>query len=221
MGAGPGPDRLGAHQGQPAAAGQVCAFSPDTAKLLRRYVDLERAAIDPGGRRLDDYLQLAGRGEVALETVPLFLSQRGTAWSVSSFRAHFWKPACAAAGLDVDIHQARHWYVTQAITEVHERGRRGQLTVERGLAELVAYMKWRSGEAVLQAYNHVYDAAHHAQIQDAIFQRLRAVAPPGPPAGTQPTSVAPLAEPEVEGRHTLYDFLVGASGYPDAFLPTE
>ena len=49
-------------------------FSPDTAKLLRRYGDTARAARDPQGRTFHDYLALA-RGdlgvEVPLHTVPV------------------------------------------------------------------------------------------------------------------------------------------------------
>lgn len=181
-------------------------FSPDTAKLLRRYGDTLRATVDPHHRSFHDYLALARGGQAALDTVPLFLSRRGTPWSVASFRAHYWKPACAAAGLDVDIHQARHWYVTQAMAEVEARARRGEITVERGTAELVEYMQWRSGEAVLAAYNHATDAAGHARTQDRLFQRLREAPPPSPP-----TPAAGAAA----GAQALYDFLIGTGGIPD------
>jgi integrase len=179
-------------------------FSPDTAKLLRRYGDTTRAARDPQGRTFHDYLALARDDQSALDAVPLFLSRRGTPWSVASFRAHYWKPACAAAGLDVDIHQARHWYVTQAMAEVEERSRRGELTTERGAAELVEYMQWRSGAAVLAAYNHATDATNHARTQDRLFRRLR----------ESPAPAAPAPAP-APGAQALYDFLIGTGGIPD------
>jgi hypothetical protein len=116
-------------------------FSEQTVKLLKKYFDLERKAVDVHYYTLDDYLRLAERHEIDLDAVPLFLSQRGTPWTVASFRAHYWKKACAAAKLDADIHQCRHWYVTQSLIEIHEQARKGELTVERGKEELIAYMR--------------------------------------------------------------------------------
>jgi hypothetical protein len=116
-------------------------FSEQTVKLLKKYFDLERKAVDVHHYTLDDYLRLAERHEIDLDAVPLFLSQRGTPWTVASFRAHYWKKACAAAKLDADIHQCRHWYVTQSLIEIHEQARKGELTVERGKEELIAYMR--------------------------------------------------------------------------------
>lgn len=84
-------------------------FSEQTIKLLRKYVDTERAAVDAQHITLDEYLRLAEQKEINLDTVPLFLSQRGTPWTVASFRANYWKQACAAAKIDADPHQARHW----------------------------------------------------------------------------------------------------------------
>lgn len=114
---------------------------------------MERKALDRHHYALDDYLRLAEQREIDLDTVPLFLSQRGTPWTVASFRAHYWKQACAAAKLDADIHQCRHWYVTQSLIEIHEQARKGEITVERGKEELIAYMHWRTGEKTLDAYS--------------------------------------------------------------------
>ena len=84
----------------------VC-FSEDTVKLLQRYVNTERVAVDARHWKLGDYLTHAEQCEVDLDEIPLFLSKRGTPWSVASFRTHYWKKACAAAKIDVDPHQAR------------------------------------------------------------------------------------------------------------------
>src|SRR5947209_18130085 len=96
--------------------------------------------LDPCHATLATYRRLAAQGAVDLFVVPIFLGSRGGQWSAASFRAHYWRPACAHAGLDVDIHQARHWYVTQAIGQVHEEARLGLKTVEQGLKDLVEYM---------------------------------------------------------------------------------
>src|SRR6266566_5276170 len=148
-------------------------FSEQTVKLLQKYFDMERKAVDVHHYTLDDYLSLAERHEIDLDAVPLFLSQRGTPWTVASFRAHYWKKACAAAKLDADIHQCRHWYVTQSLIEIHEQARKGKITVERGKEELIAHMHWRAGEKTLNAYNHCFQPVNHASVQNNVFKKLR------------------------------------------------
>src|SRR5260370_21051131 len=61
-------------------------FSNDTAKLLRRYFDEERRRYDPEERTLADYVQLAQDHQIDTNTVPLFLSTRGTPLSTKTFR---------------------------------------------------------------------------------------------------------------------------------------
>ncbi len=90
-------------------------FSEQTVKLLTRYVNTERATIDANHYKLDDYVRLAERHQIDLDSIPLFLSKHGTPWTVASFRANYWKKACAAAKIDVDIHQARHWTVNHFV----------------------------------------------------------------------------------------------------------
>lgn len=148
-------------------------FSEQTVKLLKKYFDMERKTVDAHHYTLDDYLRLAEQHMIDLDTIPLFLSQRGTPWTVASFRAHYWKKACAAANIDADPHQARHWYVTQALIQIHEQARKGKITVERGKEELIAYMHWRMGEKTLKAYNHFFQPAHHATVQNRVFKKLR------------------------------------------------
>lgn len=43
--------------------------------------------------------------------------------------------------------------------------------VERRKEEMVRYMAWRSPDT-LKAYEHYFQAIHHAQMQDALHQRL-------------------------------------------------
>lgn len=146
-------------------------FSNDTGKLLRRYFDEERRKLDPHGYRLADYAELSKRRQVDVNDIPLFLSARGTALSAKTFRENFWNPACQMAQVDVDIHQCRHWYVTAAVRHIYETAKvEGE--VKRRLRELIEYMKWRQGWQTIECYEHYFDAARHAEIQDAIHQKL-------------------------------------------------
>jgi site-specific recombinase XerD len=93
-------------------------FSAATAKLLRRYFDTDRRRFDPHGWDLDQYLVRFGKRASELSTVPLFLSSRRTQIMPKAFRERYWNPACQAAGIEVDIHQARHWCVTMAVRHI-------------------------------------------------------------------------------------------------------
>jgi integrase len=95
-------------------------FSSDTATLLRRYFDSERQSHDRRAWSLADYLHACDDKLINAMEVPLFLSARGTPLSARSYRETYWTPACRAAGLDADPHQARHWYVTIAVRTIHE-----------------------------------------------------------------------------------------------------
>lgn len=199
-------------------------FSQQTVRLLKKYFDTERKAIDPQHYTLDEYIRQAARGGIDLEAVPLFLSKRGSPWTVNSFRTHYWKKACEAAKIDTDPHQARHWYVNQALTVIHENVRKGETTVEQGLEELIAYMHWRAGEKTLKAYNHYFQPAHHAAVQDSVFKKLRRSSRQQPrahmPITKQPevkgNQRAHLPEAELQPKSTaLYQFLIGTGGYTD------
>lgn len=146
-------------------------FSNDTAKLLRRYFDEERIKYDPDRRTLNEYVQLAKQSHINADAVPLFLSIRGTALSAKSFRENFWNPACQAAHIDVDIHQCRHWYVTMAVRQIHETAQ-AEGEVKRRLRELIEYIKWKQGWQTMEVYEHYFDAARHAEIQDSVHQSM-------------------------------------------------
>ena len=146
-------------------------FSNDTAKLLRRYFDEERRRYDPEERTLADYVLLAQGHQIDTNTVPLFLSTRGTPLSAKTFRENFWHPACIAAGIDADIHQSRHWYVTAAVRQIYETAQT-EGEVKRRLRELIEYINWKQGWQTMEAYEHYFDATCHADIQDSIHQRM-------------------------------------------------
>jgi hypothetical protein len=181
-------------------------FSSDTAKLLRRYVDTERRALDPHRLTCTELLRAHPRPPVEVLGAPLFLTARRTALTAKTYREHAWRPACAAAGLDADVHQARHWYVTMAVRQIHETATTDG-AVQRRLRELIEYMKWRRGAQTLEAYEHYFDAVRHADIQDRVHARLdealrtalaaHAQGPSVTPAGAAAVTLEPaLEEPE-------------------------
>jgi integrase len=146
-------------------------FSNDTGKLLRRYFDEERRKSDLNGCTLADYVELSKRHQIDLSTVPLFLSGRGTPLCAKTFRENFWNPACRMAQVDVDIHQCRHWYVTAAVRHIYETAK-AEGEVKRRLRELIEYMKWRRGWQTIECYEHYFDVTRHAEIQNAVHQKL-------------------------------------------------
>ena len=148
-------------------------FSAATAKLLRRCFDTERRRLDENHYPLDEYLSRAREHSVNLDHVPLFLSRRRRQLTAKAFREGCWDPACQAAGIDADVHQTRHWYVTQVMRGIYETSQ-GQPEVDRRLCELIEYMGWRSGWQTIEAYQHYFDPQRHAEMQDRLHQRLDA-----------------------------------------------
>ncbi len=146
-------------------------FSAATAKLLRRYCDTERRGLDLHHYALDDYLQAARSDGLDLYQAPLFLSRHKTPLTPKTFRDYYWNPACHAAGIEADVHQARHWYVTQIVRSIYETAR-SEAETQRRLRELIEYMGWKSGWETLEAYQHYFDPQRHAEIQDQLHQRL-------------------------------------------------
>jgi integrase len=146
-------------------------FSAATAKLLRRYCDTERRQLDFHHYALDDYLQAARSEKLDLYEAPLFLSRHKTPLTPKTFRDYYWNPACQSAGIEADVHQARHWYVTQIVRSIYETVH-SEADVQRRLRELIEYMGWKSGWETLEAYQHYFDPQRHAEIQDQLHQRL-------------------------------------------------
>jgi integrase len=149
---------------------KTLSFHEDTVVLLRHYFDEERVHFDPHSYSLDLYLELAARKQVDLQTIPLFLTTQGTSLTPKEFREHYWNPACAHAGIEADVHQARHWLVTRSVRDIYETSKdKGE--IERRLRGLVEYMKWRS-EETLAAYQHYFDEQLDADTRDAFHQRM-------------------------------------------------
>jgi integrase len=138
---------------------KVIRFSMETAKLLHCYVNEERARFDPHHRTL---AQLS-------DHEPLFLSARRKPYGYDAFIPH-WERLCRTIGIDLNVHGLRHWHVCQMMRLIHEIAETpGE--VERRKEEMVRYMAWRSPDT-LKAYEHYFQAIHHAQMQDVLHQQL-------------------------------------------------
>lgn len=149
---------------------KTLSFHEDTVVLLRRYFDEERVRFDPHSYSLDLYLELAARKLVDLQTIPLFLSSQGTQLTSKEYREHYWNPACRAAGIEADVHQARHWLVTRSVRDIYETAKSKE-EIERRLRGLVEYMKWKS-EETLAAYEHYFDEQRNADTREQFHQRM-------------------------------------------------
>jgi len=150
---------------------KIIRFTSETAKLLRYYVDTERRDLDSSKRTVEQYLKLLRNNLKELLTAPLFLSQRRSQLSDKTFRDRYWNPACQAAGLEINVHQARHWYVTQMVRYIYENAKDAG-DVERGLHSLIVYMKWKSGQETLKAYDHYFEIERHTEIQGALHAQM-------------------------------------------------
>lgn len=132
---------------------KTLAFSTETANLLRRYFNTERAEVERGPfRTLGEIQKAVRKGQLDPKTAPLFLSRSGKAYSPNSFRDDCWRPAMKAAGIKCQPHQARHWFVTAALQHIDETSK-NEAERARRRNELVKYMKWKSQE-MLTVYDH-------------------------------------------------------------------
>jgi site-specific recombinase XerD len=132
-------------------------ISHGLANLYRRYFDHAergRLACDPHHHSMHDLQKVFKEDPNRLSSIPLFLTERGTPMSSNLFRDYYWRPALRASGIHAHPHQARHWFVTNALRSI-ETIASGEQDQRRRKEELIRYMKWRSGEKMLHAYEHV------------------------------------------------------------------
>jgi integrase len=149
---------------------KVLSFHEETVVLLKRYFDQERIRFDPKGHDLAAYLELATWERLDLSTIPLFLTIQGTQFTPKAYREHYWNPACQQAGIEADVHQARHWLVTGAVRDIYETAK-SEVEIKRRLRGLVEYMKWRSPET-LSVYEHYFEQSLDRETRDLFLNRL-------------------------------------------------
>lgn len=132
-------------------------ISHGLANLYRRYFDDPqngRLGCDPHHLSMNDLQKISSEDPNHLCTVALFITERGTPMTSNLFRDYYWRPALRASGIHTHPHQARHWFVTNALRNI-EATAAGEQDQRRRKEELIRYMKWRSGEKMLRAYEHV------------------------------------------------------------------
>ena len=149
---------------------KVISFHEETVVLLKRYFDQERIRFDPHSYDLATYLDLAKRKLLDLSTIPVFLTLQGTQLTPKAYREHYWNPACQAAGIEADVHQARHWLVTGAVRDIYETAK-NEAEIKRRLRGLVEYMKWRSPET-LSVYEHYFEQSLDRETHDRFLDGL-------------------------------------------------
>lgn len=204
---------------------KVISFHEETVVLLKRYFDQERIRFDPHGYDLATYLDLAKRKYLDLSTIPLFLTLQATPLTPKVYREHYWNPACRAAGIEADVHQARHWLVTGAVRDIYETGK-SEAEIKRRLRGLVEYMKWRSPET-LSVYEHYFEQSldretHdrfldglHAQVQNCLKERERRKRKSPGPAPSKQEGILHAQLPLQERNHMQepdLSFIYGLAG---------
>lgn len=150
-------------------------ISNPTAKLYRRYFDDDRhgrAAVDLQRLRVSALTALYRANPQSLESVPMFLTEQGAPLTAKLFREQYWKPALKAAGIDADPHQARHWFVTNALRNI-DRTSKDDASRARRRQELIRYMAWNSGERTLRSYDHVQREVDFHSRLEIIHKEMR------------------------------------------------
>jgi integrase len=134
-------------------------LSNDTITLFHRYMNGERKQNDKRGLTFNDLPDEA----------PIFITLLGAPYNYNAWYFH-WCRGCAAASIKMNPHKARHWYVTQALREIYETTQQ-EGEIQRRINQLVEYIKWKNKETI-QVYEHYFDAKHHREIQDRLFQKM-------------------------------------------------
>ncbi|MFB6367306.1 tyrosine-type recombinase/integrase [Paenibacillus elgii] len=137
-------------------------ISPETLKLLIKYVNKERRLYSSTQTKFNDLP----------DEEPLFLSSRGTTYTYTAFYWN-WSRIMKNAGIKLNPHKARHWFVTSMLRGIYETSdTAGQ--IEDKKKQLIEYMKWRDPET-LAIYEHYYDEQKfrelHEQLQENYLKR--------------------------------------------------
>lgn len=137
-------------------------ISPETLKLLIKYVNSERRHFASTQVKFNDLPDVE----------PLFLSTRGTPYTYSAFYSN-WSTITKNAGIKLNPHKARHWFVTSMLRGIYEQSETAA-QIEDKKKQLIEYMKWRDPET-LSVYEHYYDEQKfrdlHEKLQESYMQR--------------------------------------------------
>ncbi|MCY7893118.1 tyrosine-type recombinase/integrase [Bacillus vallismortis] len=135
-------------------------FSPNTAKLLKHYINHERIKYTTGSKQLNDLN----------DNDPIFVTSRGTGLKREAWFYH-WNKAMKYNGLKLNPHKARHWFVTTRMKMIYERAR-DESEFHRYKEQLIVYMKWRHQDTV-KAYEHYFNQEEGRLIQLEMHEKMK------------------------------------------------
>ncbi|TYP79425.1 tyrosine-type recombinase/integrase [Paenibacillus methanolicus] len=179
-------------------------ISPETLKLLIRYVNTERRQAAETQAKFHDLP----------DKEPLFLSTRGSAYTYSAFYSN-WARITTSAEIKLNPHKARHWFVTSMLRGIYENSNTNA-EIENKKKQLIEYMKWRDPDT-LAVYEHYYDEQKfrdlHEQLQEnytkrekAFFKSIKDGAKPEPIHRTPVKSEESITtDPESEWLNDFYE----------------
>ncbi|MCJ8012338.1 site-specific integrase [Paenibacillus sp. KQZ6P-2] len=132
-------------------------ISPETLKLLIRYINTER--------------RKSAKNQVKFESLSdndfIFISQRGDQYKYNAFYNH-WHKIISTSGMKLNIHKARHWFVTSRLRGIYETST-SKAEIEDKKKQLIGYMKWRDSETI-NIYEHLYDEEKYRDIHEQMIQ---------------------------------------------------
>jgi len=134
-------------------------ISPETLKLLIKYVNILRRQFASTQKKFNDLSN----------EEPLFLSARGTSYTYSAFYAN-WTSITKQAGIKLNPHKARHWFVTSMLRGIYELSET-TAQIEDKKKQLVEYMKWRDPET-LNVYEHYYDEQKFRELHEKLQENF-------------------------------------------------
>ena len=137
-------------------------FSKETARLLQRYLNGERARLDPQHR---------GMNELE-DSDPLFLSERRRPYSHAAFYPH-WRKVCQAAKIRLTIHGMRHWNVTAAVRHIYANKKLTKVEIALKRENLISYMHWQDPKTI-NVYEHFIHAEDHHPVLVEVQQEIYA-----------------------------------------------
>lgn len=115
-------------------------ISDRTVKVLQRYVSEERSKFDSDHRTFVEFNRMS---TAELTKTPIFLTRIGTAINADHFRRNYWMPALQKSKIKLRPHQVRHWFVTTALNDIHERAKSDE-ELQNLRNRLRQLMAWKS-----------------------------------------------------------------------------
>ncbi|WP_082311187.1 tyrosine-type recombinase/integrase [Paenibacillus sp. FJAT-27812] len=132
-------------------------ISPETLKLLIRYINTERIKYSKEPQKFDN----------ASDEQCIFISQRGTDYTYNAFM-RVWTRIISAANIKLNPHKARHWFVTSMLRGIYETSTT-VAEIEEKKKQLIDYMKWRDSETI-NVYEHYFDEEKFRDIHSNLIE---------------------------------------------------